>query len=133
MLSSLHELGGRDVLLFGSTFEAIDATAVLLFNINALLSQSMALLLPSLLGCESFLVGRDQTVVLLVQSSLTLLETLSLLKSGRDVGLHTVDLGFNVSLDSIEVTSRGVLVVTLFLPFRLLRCSLPGLLFRNRS
>jgi hypothetical protein len=42
-------------------------------------------------------------------------------------------LGLNVSLDSIEITSDSILVVTLLLPLRFLRCSLLGLLFRNSA
>ena len=133
VLSGLQELGSSDVLLFSSTLETVDATAVLLLDVDALLSQSLTLLLPSLLGRESLLIGGDQTVMLLVQSGLTLLETFSLLKGGRDIGLHAVDLGFNVSLDCIEITSHGVLVVTLFLPLCFLRCGLLGLFFRNRT
>lgn len=71
--------------------------------------------------------------MLLVQSCLTLLETLSLLQSSRDVVLNTGNLSFNASLDCIEVTRHGVLVVTLLLPLRFLDCSFLGLLFRNGS
>jgi sarcosine oxidase delta subunit len=59
VLSGLKQLGSSNVLLFRATFKSVDAAAILLLNINTLLSQSMALLLPPLLGRESFLVGGD--------------------------------------------------------------------------
>lgn len=59
VLGSLKQLGCGNVLLFRATFKTVDAAAILLLNINALLSQSMALLLPPLLGRESFLIGGD--------------------------------------------------------------------------
>ena len=59
VLSGLKQLGSSNVLLFRAMFKAVDTVTILLLNINALLSQSMTLLLPPLLGRESFLVGGD--------------------------------------------------------------------------
>src|SRR5690242_292610 len=131
VLSSLQELGGSNVLLLSSMLETVDAATVLLLNIRTLLSQSMALLLPTLLGREPFLVSGDQAIVLLIQSCLTLLKAFTFLKCVCNVGLHALDLGFNVGLDCIKFTSHSVLVVTFFLPFRLLCCSFFGLFFWN--
>lgn len=76
---SLQDLSSGNVPLFSSSLVIVDRVAILMLNVGTLLSQSMALLLPSLLGCEPFLVGGDKTVMLLVESDLTLLETFSLL------------------------------------------------------
>lgn len=127
VLSGLHDLRGSNVLLLSSTLETVDTTTILQLNVGTLLSQSLTLLFPALLGRESFLICGDQAIVLLVQSELTLLEAFTLLKRIRDVGLHTMDLSFNVSLDRVEFASHGVFAVALFLPFRFLGRSFLGL------
>lgn len=133
MLSRLQELRRGNVVLFSSTFETINVTAVLVFNVGALLSQSLTLLLSSLLGGKPLLISSNKSVVLLIQSRLTLHETLSLLRSSRDVVLNACHLSFDIGLDRIELTSCRIFVVTLLLPLRFFGCSLSRVLLRNST
>lgn len=133
VLGGLQDLRRGDIVLFSSVFKTIDIAAVLALDVGALLSQSMTFLLSSLFGRETFLVGGNETVVLLIEPCLTLLETFTLLYGSRDIRLHALDLSLDVGLDCVELASHGVLVVTLLFPLCFLSCSLSSILFRNGS
>jgi hypothetical protein len=118
------------IMLLSPPLKAIDVAAILVLNISAMLLQSRAFLLPSLLGSEAFLVGSDQPVVLLVQPSLALLKALPLLQCSTDVGLHALDLALNVALDCVEFARDSILIVTFRFPFRFLGCSFMCIVLR---
>jgi hypothetical protein len=131
LVDGMQHLSSSHVVFFCSSLVAVDVAAILVLNISALLSQGCTFLFPSLLGGETFSVGGNETIVLFVEPSLTLLKAFPLLGCSRDVGLYTLNLALDLFLGLVELARDGVLVVTFLLPLSLLGCSFLSLLFGN--
>jgi hypothetical protein len=105
LLVGMQHLGGTDIALFSSLLVGVDVAAVLVLNIGTLLPQSGAFLLPTLLGGETLFVGGNESVVLLVEPSLTLLKALPLLEGSRDIGLCSLNFALDFLLGLAELAS----------------------------
>ena len=133
MLQSLQHLSGSHVLFLSSPLVVVDVASILVLDIGTLCSQGCAFLLSTLFGGKAFGVGGHETVVLLVESGLTLLKTLPLLVGRIDIRLDALHLALNLLLGLFKLASNRILVVALLFPLGLLGCSLFRFVFGDIS